>query len=238
MHNLLKQRLDDGWTLTFSQDTVWENWWFAILRAPGGGYAETGSGCTEEAATENLCERLAAAASSGVFEAILDELLATGHQVTLMKEPDGFGAEVIREADNQRWDSTMEDTPARALWAASPLHGDDEPFPGWPAPAGRHVEITVTGDCGHVLGTWTDTVAEKYPFYCGECGETKNLHKYPWTLATRITGGELPEPGIADDVRTLSAEMTDVQERLELVENALHSISLLPKTEAAEPAKA
>lgn len=53
-------------------------------------------------------------------------------------------------------------------------------------PAGQHVEITITGGCGHVLGTWTDSVSEKYPVWCIECEETLT-GKYPWTITTRIT---------------------------------------------------
>lgn len=50
----------------------------------------------------------------------------------------------------------------------------------------QHVLITVTCDRKHVIGTWTDTIEEKYPFYCDECDDRKCLGKYPWTLTTSI----------------------------------------------------
>jgi hypothetical protein len=57
-------------------------------------------------------------------------LLHSGHEVTFDKTDDGdFGVAVVREADGESWyavDSAMD----RALWAASPLHGDNEPMPG------------------------------------------------------------------------------------------------------------
>lgn len=53
-------------------------------------------------------------------------------------------------------------------------------------PPKQSVRITVTGDCGHVLGTWTDTIEDKYPFYCEECDLDKRTGKYPWKLTTEI----------------------------------------------------
>lgn len=63
--------------------------------------------------------------------------------------------------------------------------------PGAAAPE-QHVKITVTCDSGHVLGTWTDKIEEKYPFsLCEECDSfdgdaDKRTGKYPWVLTTEI----------------------------------------------------
>lgn len=49
----------------------------------------------------------------------------------------------------------------------------------------QHVKMTVTCASGHVVGTYTDEIAEKYPFYCEECGDT--LHgRYPWKITAEI----------------------------------------------------
>jgi hypothetical protein len=57
-----------------------------------------------------------------------------------------------------------------------------------PAPDARvtHVRITVTCDAGHVIGTWLDTIEEKYPFWCDECDDDKRTGKYPWKLTTEV----------------------------------------------------
>jgi|SRR5712691_5454256 len=57
-------------------------------------------------------------------------LLHSGHEVTFDKTRDGdFGVHVVRDLDGESWYSTGA-TLAEALWFASPLHADDEPFPG------------------------------------------------------------------------------------------------------------
>lgn len=50
----------------------------------------------------------------------------------------------------------------------------------------QHVRMTVTGDCGHVLGSYLDTIAEKYPFWCRECEDYCREGKYPWTITTEL----------------------------------------------------
>lgn len=46
--------------------------------------------------------------------------------------------------------------------------------------------ITVTCECGEVIFEGTDTIEEKYPFWCDNCEDYKRTGKYPWTLKTRI----------------------------------------------------
>jgi hypothetical protein len=48
------------------------------------------------------------------------------------------------------------------------------------------VEITVTCECGKILGIWIDAIDEKYPFWCEDCDEYKREGKYPWSLKTTI----------------------------------------------------
>lgn len=79
-------------------------------------------------------------------------------------------------------------TPMEAVWNASPLHDDAEPMP---APV---VRMTVTGDCGHVLGTWDGKIEEKYPFWCEQCGEDKRSGRYPWTITADIVGSPVAAP--------------------------------------------
>lgn len=64
--------------------------------------------------------------------------------------------------------------------------GDDL---GQPEPE-LHVRMTVTGGCGHVLGTYTDKIDEKYPFWCDVCEEYIRTDKYPWTITTELVPGE------------------------------------------------
>lgn len=52
------------------------------------------------------------------------------------------------------------------------------------------VELTVTCEMGHVVGTWWDTIAEKYPFHCGRCEDEYGdgdlrTGKHPWLLTAR-----------------------------------------------------
>jgi hypothetical protein len=47
------------------------------------------------------------------------------------------------------------------------------------------VIITVTCRCGLEIGEWENSIAEKYPFSCGRCDDTRT-NSYPWTLTTRI----------------------------------------------------
>lgn len=48
------------------------------------------------------------------------------------------------------------------------------------------VRITVTcGECDQEIATFTDTIAEKYPFYCETC-EDQTSGKHPWSLTTEV----------------------------------------------------
>lgn len=76
-------------------------------------------------------------------------------------------------------------------------------------PDQAHVKITVTCDSGHVIGTWTDSIEEKYPFWCEECGDDKRMTKYPWKLTTEIAG--VPEIGALQE---LNGEILDVRDEL------------------------
>jgi hypothetical protein len=43
--------------------------------------------------------------------------------------------------------------------------------------------------CSELLGTWYDTIAEKYPFSCSECGDLRR-DKWPWVLTAAVEEGE------------------------------------------------
>lgn len=171
----------------------------------------------------------------------LQKLLDDGYEVMFSRNADGTYNAYANDMNPERPADYREadaETPGAALWAASPLHPEDEPYPG-DGPlvqevaslrhqvqglldrqiaieavfeagglrntksSDQHTKITVTGDCGHVLGTWTDSIeGEKYPFWCEECDADKRIGKYPWTLTTEIVQdaeprGEHPYPEIA-----------------------------------------
>lgn len=52
--------------------------------------------------------------------------------------------------------------------------------------ANVQVKITVTCECGTVIGIFFNTIDEKYPFYCDECDEYKRAGRYPWSLTTGV----------------------------------------------------
>jgi hypothetical protein len=164
-----------GYTITYTQDTAIGDGWWADLRDELGRVRESGGGHTQEAARAHLLERVARdpLADAGRVPATTDPrpytlaghigaLLAAGYEVAFTPDADGIFAHVDDRSDPQsdKGCTAGGKTAAEALWAASPLHGDDEPFPG-----------------------------------------------------------ELPAPGLADDVRTLSADMTDVLGRLDAIED-------------------
>lgn len=53
------------------------------------------------------------------------------------------------------------------------------------------VTITVICGAGHVVGTYHNKIAEKYPFFCETCEDEHGCGdlregKYPWSLSTAI----------------------------------------------------
>lgn len=46
------------------------------------------------------------------------------------------------------------------------------------------IEVTCN-DCLNVIGTYENTIDEKYPFWCAHCEDTTR-GKYPWSIGTRI----------------------------------------------------
>lgn len=70
---------------------------------------------------------------------------------------------------------------------ADALADIDDPANGLPgsaisAPNSWIARMTVIGDCGHILGVHYGEIAEKYPFYCHECGDDKRSGGYPWHI--------------------------------------------------------
>lgn len=49
------------------------------------------------------------------------------------------------------------------------------------------------GGCKGLIGTWADSVAEKYPFWCDGCDEYARDGAYPWTLTATIEGQAVKE---------------------------------------------
>ncbi|HEY1706406.1 MAG TPA: hypothetical protein VGG75_42580 [Trebonia sp.] len=58
-----------------------------------------------------------------------------------------------------------------------------------------HVKITVTHDCGSLLGTWVDKIEEKYPFWCDDC-EAYPSGKWPWVLTTELIDERAQSPDL------------------------------------------
>lgn len=85
------------------------------------------------------------------------------------------------------------DAEARAAWSA-PI---DVPADAPATVNVVHVRITVTGDCGHVLGIYMDTISEKYPFYCEKCEDYNRTGSYPWEATTEILITQDPVPEVA-----------------------------------------
>jgi hypothetical protein len=171
--------LASGYTITYAEDTVIGEGWFADLRDQLGRVRESGGGHTQAAALEHLAGRVERdpapesapqPPAAGQLDRVLGPLLAAAYEVTLTSggpvDDDEFWAHVRLGGGPLL--TAAGRTPAEAVWAASPLHGDDEPFPGG-----------------------------------------------------------LPVPGLADDVRTLSAEMSDVMERLDDIEGDRRDMTIL-----------
>lgn len=118
----------------------------------------------------------------------ITDLLNAGYSVTV--EPDlgaarGLGprryfAHVEMDGDPDAGCTAEGSSPAEAIWAASPLHSDDEPMPNV-----------------------ADLIAEESEGLKGVLG---------------IVRDAMPAPGLRDDVRTLSAEMSDVYDRVDALE--------------------
>lgn len=113
-------------------------------------------------------------------------LLGLGYTVTFESDALGGCFVLLRElASGQLVNCVVGNSPEESLEAAVVwARGGSEGNGTAPRPTTQHVKIGVKLDCGHTL-TYTDSIAEKYPFYCEPCQETPT-GKYPWTLATEI----------------------------------------------------
>lgn len=150
----------------------------------------------------------------GTLEAHIAALVAQGYEVAFTA---GFGADPVaahveKPGDPDAGCTALAYTAAAALWAASPLHADDEPFPA-AAPVIDSTLWACAGCGGQCIG--------RVPFdrlcrgcepapRCGTCGLYPIDHR----------GGECVYPrGEAEkDVSGLSADMSDVFLRLDALE--------------------
>jgi hypothetical protein len=194
----LAELLEAGYSVTYAEDTVIGDGWFADLRDGLGRVTESGGGRTQAEARERLAERAerepqaAAAADPGapIMHNHLTALLDAGHEVTLdaRDEKGRYGVHITRDADGESW-FALEDTAAAAIWTASPLRADDEPMP-----------------------KIADLIAETSEELTEALGEVR---------------AALPTPGMRDDIRTLSAEMSDAFDRLDALEGHRGDMSAL-----------
>lgn len=53
----------------------------------------------------------------------------------------------------------------------------------------QRVTIWLYCEAGHLMGTYTDQMAAKYPLWCRVCYDTMS-GKYPFTIKTSITNQE------------------------------------------------
>lgn len=140
-----------GHLLTYTEDTVIGDGWFADLRDQLGRVTESGGGPTQADALAHLVERVerdgipAAAAvatppaAGGSLEGMIAAHVAAGFEVSFtVGGGDGFWAHLDKADDPDAGCTSGGRTLAEALWAASPLHGDDVPFVATDAGALEH----------------------------------------------------------------------------------------------------
>jgi hypothetical protein len=202
-----------GYTITYTQDTAIGDGWWADLRDGLGRVRESGGGHTQEEARARLLERVARDPLAEIdrdprpytLGGQVLALLARGFEVTFSLNTgagDRFFVNLEKDGDPDAGVTAGSDTLDRALWAASPLHGDDEPFPGGACACGHaggsHWEIAEPGNVSEVYGPRAG---------CAVLG---------CRCAAYAPG--LPAPAIETDVRTLSADMADVFGRLNILE--------------------
>ena len=139
----LAELLAAGYRITYAEDTATGDGWFADLRDQLGRVTESGGGHTKDAAREHLAERVerdgreaAQARAAAPRGGELEKLLGQAYEVTLTAD----GADPVEYWAHVRlgggpMSTAAGATIAEAVWAASPLHDDDEPFPGTACPA-------------------------------------------------------------------------------------------------------
>lgn len=76
---------------------------------------------------------------------------------------------------------------------------------------GAHALIAIYCSAGHLVGTWVDTIEEKYPFWCEQCGEYARDGKYPWRLVTDIVTGFFTPAGVFVAAPAVESIPTDDQ---------------------------
>jgi hypothetical protein len=133
--------LDAGHALTYAEDTVIGDGWFADLRDGLGRVIESGGGHTQAAARAHLAERLERSEipaptavpvpGAAIMHDHLTALLDAGYEVSLQSGGSVDGDEYFAHVRLGGGPLLTGDgkTPAEAIWTASPLHGDDERMP-------------------------------------------------------------------------------------------------------------
>jgi hypothetical protein len=217
--SLAAPALAAGLRVTYAPDEACGGW-FADLRDELGRVVESGGGHTQEAARAHLLERIGRRDAEGV------PACQASHPL------DGMKCE--REAGHARhayapfaagayaapvtW--TDADQAALAAAPAAPLHTLGGHIA---ALAAQGYEVTFTAARGDRGGYFAHLDKADDPD-AGNTGDGRTVAEALWTVSP-LHGddepfpGELPAPGLADDVRTLSADMTDVYDRLNALED-------------------
>lgn len=47
------------------------------------------------------------------------------------------------------------------------------------------IKLEVHCDCGERIGTYYDSIYEKYPFFCPECDDLR-MEKWPWKITATV----------------------------------------------------
>ena len=138
----------------------------------------------------------------------LHRLLDAGYEVAFTKDDGGYWAHVDNDQDPDKGCTAGGETPELALWAASPLHGDDEPMPD-----DTSIEIIrAVRRSGYNQG-----VRDGHQQATDE--RVKALEENMRLLADAIRGGLAKRAEeVGADIRGLSAEMSDVFDRLDTLE--------------------
>lgn len=50
----------------------------------------------------------------------------------------------------------------------------------------RRIRLDVVCNCGQPLGTWYDSIDEKYPFWCDRCDAYVRDGRHPWSVTATI----------------------------------------------------
>jgi hypothetical protein len=205
-----------GYTISYTQDTMLGNGWWADLRDELGRVRESGGGHTQEEARARLLERVARDPLADIdheprpgalaLDGMITALVSTGYEVSFTVAPEGFVASVsgAPAAPCDYECDAIASTLADALAAALP----------------DGFELCA---CGHAGGShWEVAEPDGTRSGCAMLG-----------CPCRMYGEyepQLPAPTIETDVQTLSADMADVLGRLDALEGRAGKFD---RTEAA-----